>query len=82
MWDACEQLTGATINVAFRLQINALISRVHGVLSGDDLFGKVDPTYLPLLWFERVSVVSLFCPSRTPMASTCPFVANRARTRT
>jgi len=53
-----EPLTGATINVAFRLQINALISRVHGVLSGDDLFGKVDPTYVPLLWFERAAVAN------------------------
>ena len=53
------QTTGTTIQAGFRLQINTLISPVNDYFFNVTLLPNVIPTYLPLLWFERVRATEL-----------------------
>jgi hypothetical protein len=51
---AFRKITGATVQLAARLQINTLIRPVHDGIHPEPLFPNVTSTYVPLLWFERV----------------------------
>lgn len=53
-----EPITGATVQLAARLQINTLIRPVHDGIHPEPLFPNVTSTYVPLLWFERLAAAS------------------------